>query len=213
MFITHRKDLKKDGANPTMLYGYGGFDISELPRFRSGRCPPSSSAAASGRRRTCAAAASMARRGTRPGCSRRSRTSSTTSSPRPSIWSRSSYASPQTLGIMGGSNGGLLVGAVHAAAAGSVRRGAAGGRRHGHAALPPVHRRRGVGRPDTARRRTRRTSPICSKYSPLHNVEAGHVLSGDARHDGRSRRPRRAEPLVQVRRRRCRRRRGATSRC
>src|SRR5262249_10943540 len=28
MFITRRKDLKKDGANPTMLYGYGGFDIA-----------------------------------------------------------------------------------------------------------------------------------------------------------------------------------------
>ena len=34
LFITHRKDLKKDGHNPTMLYGYGGFDISEVPRFR-----------------------------------------------------------------------------------------------------------------------------------------------------------------------------------
>ncbi len=36
------------------------------------------------------------------------------------------------------------------------------------------------------------------KYSPLHNVRAGHVLSGDARHDRRSRRSRRAEPLLQV---------------
>jgi prolyl oligopeptidase len=35
MFITHRKDLKKDGTNPTMLYGYGGFDIATLPTFRS----------------------------------------------------------------------------------------------------------------------------------------------------------------------------------
>src|SRR4030095_7695027 len=34
LFITHRRDLRKDGANPTMLYGYGGFDISEVPRFR-----------------------------------------------------------------------------------------------------------------------------------------------------------------------------------
>jgi prolyl oligopeptidase len=34
LFITHKKTLQKDGANPTMLYGYGGFDISEVPRFR-----------------------------------------------------------------------------------------------------------------------------------------------------------------------------------
>ena len=34
MFLTHRKDLEKNGANPTMLYAYGGFSISTLPGFR-----------------------------------------------------------------------------------------------------------------------------------------------------------------------------------
>ena len=33
MFITHKKGLKLDGNNPTLLYAYGGFDISELPGF------------------------------------------------------------------------------------------------------------------------------------------------------------------------------------
>jgi prolyl oligopeptidase len=33
MFITHKKGLTLDGQRPTLLYGYGGFDISLLPQF------------------------------------------------------------------------------------------------------------------------------------------------------------------------------------
>ncbi|MBV9470768.1 MAG: S9 family peptidase, partial [Abitibacteriaceae bacterium] len=33
MFITHRKGLKRDGSNPTYLTGYGGFNISLTPYF------------------------------------------------------------------------------------------------------------------------------------------------------------------------------------
>jgi prolyl oligopeptidase len=33
MFLSYKKGLKLDGTNPTLLYGYGGFNISLMPEF------------------------------------------------------------------------------------------------------------------------------------------------------------------------------------
>src|SRR5687767_2121515 len=37
MFLVHKKGLKLDGNNPTLLYGYGGFNVVNSPGFSSSR--------------------------------------------------------------------------------------------------------------------------------------------------------------------------------
>jgi prolyl oligopeptidase len=37
LFLVHRKDIQINGTNPTILYGYGGFKISNLPIFSISR--------------------------------------------------------------------------------------------------------------------------------------------------------------------------------
>src|SRR5207247_9046750 len=35
MFLTYKKGINLDGNNPTLLYGYGGFNITNNPGFSS----------------------------------------------------------------------------------------------------------------------------------------------------------------------------------
>jgi len=39
MFVLHGKDVKKDGKAPLLVYGYGGFQSSQTPGFRSSAFP------------------------------------------------------------------------------------------------------------------------------------------------------------------------------
>ena len=39
MFITYKKGMKRNGKNPLLLYGYGGFNVSLPPGFSSSRIP------------------------------------------------------------------------------------------------------------------------------------------------------------------------------
>ena len=37
LFLVHKKGLKLDGSNPTLLYAYGGFNIVQAPTFSASR--------------------------------------------------------------------------------------------------------------------------------------------------------------------------------
>ncbi len=82
MFVFHKKGLALDGKNPTLLTGYGGFNVSLTPSFPAGAIYGWSTAASS-RWPTCAAGLSLAKTGIAPACWTRSRMFSTTSSPPP----------------------------------------------------------------------------------------------------------------------------------
>jgi prolyl oligopeptidase len=111
VFITHKKDVKKDGSNPTLLYGYGGFDISEVPRFRP-------DVIAFLERGGVYATANMRGGGEygetwhQGGMRDRKQHVFDDFLAAAEFLVHERFASPQTLAIMGGSNGGLLVGAV-----------------------------------------------------------------------------------------------------
>ena len=82
MTVMRRADLPA-GPRPTLLYGYGGFDIPVLPGVLGDVRQPGSPPAACWRWRTCAAAASSVPTGTRPACCTTNRWSSTTCSAAP----------------------------------------------------------------------------------------------------------------------------------
>ena len=83
MFLAHRKGVKRDGKQPALLTGYGGFNHSMTAGLDAvgGPVPRGRRHLRAGH--TCAAAASTARTGTAPACSAASRTCSTISSPPP----------------------------------------------------------------------------------------------------------------------------------
>jgi len=110
-FLTCRKGLQQDGRNPTMLYGYGGFSISVLPAYRSD-VPAWLELGGVFVSVNLRGGAEYGEQWHRAGMLEHKQNVFDDFIAVAEYLVREHYTSPGCLGMMGGSNGGLLVGAV-----------------------------------------------------------------------------------------------------
>ena len=110
-FMTGKKGLPKDGRNPTMLYGYGGFSISVLPFYRSD-VPAWLELGGVFVSVNLRGGAEYGEAWHKAGYLEHKQNVFDDLVAVAEHLVRERYTTPDRLGIMGGSNGGLLVGAV-----------------------------------------------------------------------------------------------------
>ncbi len=111
LFVTARKDLPRDGSNPTMLFGYGGFSISMTPTYRSD-VPAWLEMGGVWVSANMRGGAEYGESWHKAGMLEKKQNVFDDFIAVAEYLIKEKYTSPARLGIMGGSNGGLLVGAV-----------------------------------------------------------------------------------------------------
>jgi prolyl oligopeptidase len=110
-FLTSKKGIARDGRNPTMLYGYGGFSISVLPAYRSD-VPAWLELGGVFVSINLRGGAEYGERWHKAGYLEHKQNVFDDCIAVAEHLIGENYTSPERLGVMGGSNGGLLVGAV-----------------------------------------------------------------------------------------------------
>jgi prolyl oligopeptidase len=110
-FITARKGLAKDGSNPAMVYAYGGFSVSTMPAYRPD-VPAWLDLGGIWVTANLRGGAEYGEAWHKAGILDRKQNVFDDFIAVAELLVREGYTSPAKLGMMGGSNGGLLVGAV-----------------------------------------------------------------------------------------------------
>jgi prolyl oligopeptidase len=110
-FLAAKKNLPRNGANPTMLYGYGGFSISMLPTYRAD-VPAWLELGGVWVTVNMRGGAEYGEAWHKAGYLDKKQNVFDDFIAVAEHLVKEKYTSPAKLGIMGGSNGGLLVGAV-----------------------------------------------------------------------------------------------------
>ncbi len=110
-FLTARKGVALDGTNPTMLYGYGGFSVSTLPTYRQD-IPAWLERGGVWVTASMRGGAEYGEAWHKAGMLEKKQNVFDDFIAVAERLVTDKYTSPGRLGIMGGSNGGLLVGAV-----------------------------------------------------------------------------------------------------
>ena len=110
-FLTAKKGLLLDGNNPTMIYGYGGFSVSTLPTYRQD-VPAWLEMGGVWVTASMRGGAEYGEKWHEAGMLDRKQNVFDDFIAVAEHLVREKYTSPSKLGVMGGSNGGLLVGAV-----------------------------------------------------------------------------------------------------
>lgn len=110
-FLTSRKGLALDGSHPTMMYGYGGFSVSTLPTYRSD-VPAWLELGGIWVTVNMRGGAEYGEAWHKAGHLERKQSVFDDFIAVAEHLVKVGYTSPSKLGIMGGSNGGLLVGVV-----------------------------------------------------------------------------------------------------